>query len=438
MDRRRRRVVQACGTAILGLAGCLGESASPGTEPTPTIRTPTDEHDTASGTPPGGSTTSPGEPPTDDRTPAGPRRARWHVPTALTPQRPLVVDGTCFLGTGRYEEESAEAELLAIERDGTERWRTGLDQRTADVVAVRDGMVYAISGERDSIGLHGKDYRVHAFDTESGTEQWVWPPEKSYKFFEFVGLRDGTVFVGTHDDALQDSGEAVHAVADGESRWRYGTGDVMGGTVVGDTVAATDPGGVTALAAGDGTKRWTFEGGDYGRVNAEGFQDLVLAGDRTLHALDAVDGAERWTYGDGHVSTWVTEGGRAFVGGSVVAALDTGGTAHWTYEKGGIPTGVGPDEVLVGQAERALFVLDRATGAERWRVETETEYPSPGGIAAGRLAYGTRESGIVTVDLETGESAWSWNTSAGLTEPVAAGDTFVIGRVGGGLWGLEP
>jgi hypothetical protein len=438
MDRRRRRVLSACG-AVLGLAGCLGEpDGDAGTSTSSQTGTDPADRDTLSGTPPGGSTTSPQEPPDDVATPAGPRRTAWHVPTDLTPQRPLVEGGACYVGTGSYDEGSSAAAIIAIAPDGTVTWRHDTGQLLARVAAVEDGTLYAFSGDRTADGLHGQNYRVHAFDASSGAREWVWAPGKAYKFFTVLGVRDGTVFVGTHDDALQDSGESVSAVADGSARWAVDLGDVMDGTVVGDTVVAVDVAGAAGLAASDGQERWTFESGDYGEVEAESFGDLVLTGEETLHALDAVEGTERWTHGDGDVSTWVPRGDRVYVGGPSLVALDEQGATHWTYDRGGVPSGVITADGLVGFDEQALFVLERASGEERWRIDLGTEYPTPGGITGERLAYGARDGGVHAVDVATGESAWSWKSSQPLTDPVVADGRIVVGRDGGGVWALEP
>lgn len=439
MDRPRRRFLRACGATVLGLAGCMGGPNGPGTETpdgqdTTTVGSPTD---TLSGTPPGSREPSPAEPPDDDGTPRGPGRTRWQVPTDATPQRPLVVDGTCYLGTGDVQ-EAGRAELLAVEADGTVRWRREVGQAAAEVIAVADGTVYAITGDSTDDMLHGEDFQVRAHDAASGERRWRWAPEKHYKFFEPVGVRDGTVFVGTHDDALGGSGEEVLAVADGSARWARETGDVMGGAVVGDTVVADATAGIAAFAAADGTRRWTHEAADPGSLNPEGFGDLVLAGDGAVTAFDAADGSEVWSVTDWTVTTWHVDGERAYLGGQRVAAVDRTGTARWTYDAGGRPSAVGTDRWLVGAARGELFVLERATGDERWRTAVDTEFPSPGGIADGRLAYGTRERGIVVVTADTGEEVWSWSTAGGLAAPVAAGDAFVVGREGGGLWALRP
>ncbi|MEF8888386.1 MAG: PQQ-binding-like beta-propeller repeat protein [Haloarculaceae archaeon] len=437
MDHRRRRVLVACGAAAFGLAGCLGDNAG---EPTASTRrrTPADETDTTSQSPPGGPTTSPDEPPTNDRTPAGPARTRWHVPTEGTPQRPLVADGTCYLGTGkRYDQdEPDDAALLAVDESGTVLWREHTGQPYVRVVAVSDGVAYAISG--DTQGPHGEDYRLHAFDATSGKRHWVWAPQLSYKFFEFLGVRNGTAFVGTHDDALEGAGESVHAIADGAADWRQSTGDVMGGTLVGDTVVVDHAGGIDAVAAGDGTERWTYDVEDYGGNEVTGFGDRVLVRDDGLHALDAREGSERWTIDDWTVTNWHVESDTAYAGGERVVALDRSGSPRWTYEAGGLPTAVGTDDSIVGVSTHELFILDRPTGEERWRVDVDTEMPSPGGIVNGRLAYGTREGGVVAVDAATGDAAWSWRSNAGLVTPAVAGQTLVVGRADGGLWGLAP
>jgi len=438
MDRRRRRVLQACGAAALGLAGCLGRGG-PGTESTTRTQTPADGSDTTSQPPPGGSTTSPPDPPTDDRTPAGPSRTRWHVPTERTPGRPVVVDGTCYLGTGELfegDETSATAALLAVDDAGEVRWRHDTGQVGADVVAVEDGTVYAFSG--DTSGPHGDDYRLHAFDADTGDRQWVWAPDMPYKFFEFLGVRDGTVFVGTHDDALEHEGESVHAVADGAGVWTQPEGDVMDGTLVRDTVVTDDPAGLGAFAASDGTERWTFEDSEHGGIDATGFGDLVLAGSARVDALDHRTGSTQWHFDDWTVTSVVVAGERAFVGGEQVAALDRAGATLWTYDRGGLLSDFVTATGLVGTSQYELFVLERADGEERWRIEVDTEFASPGGVADGRLAYGTREGGVVAVDVATGEAAWSWQSRADLGDPVVAAGAFVVGREGGGLWALEP
>jgi outer membrane protein assembly factor BamB len=350
-----------------------------------------------------------------------------------------VDDGTCFVGTGGLYDDDPAGSILAVDPDGSVRWRKEPGQQSASVVAVDGGVVYAVTG--DTSGPHGSNFRLHAYGADGGERRWVWAPERHSTFLQFIGVGEESVFVGTHDDNLEDSGETLVAVdlTDGVPAWERDVGDVRGGALTDGTVVAAGSRRLSAFAIAEGSTRWTDEYESDRHVDPTGFGDVVLVGEGTVRALDAVDGTERWTVGDGAVNYVHVAGETAYVGGTTVAALDADGRTDWTYEKPATLSAVVLTEAtLFGSSEGALFALAPSDGTEQWRVDVDAEFVAPGAVAHGRLASLTREGNVLAVDARDGSEAWSWQTPARLTRPVAAGGRVVVGREGGGLWGLEP
>ncbi len=428
MKLRRRRVLQSLGLVAVGLAGCSDTTGDGSGSPQPTV-TDTD-------------TTTPGTGTPTETNSSLPDRAEWRVETAVSPRRVVASDGVLYVGTSGLDSDKRESAALAVSPDGTVQWRTKTGQRNGTIAGVRDGEVYAISGDLTRDLLHGQNYRLHALDAADGSTSWVWAPHKSYKFFSPVGIDDRSVFVGTHDDALSDSGETLYAIdrRDGTVRWNVETGDVMAGVVTGHTVLVGDTGAVEAFLADDGESRWRYEYEEIGNQSPAVFGDLVLAGDRTVHALDVADGTERWTYGrDVTISSWLPVSETLFVGGDRIAALDRSGSERWTYDEGGhVWDAITTRDTLYAGSQQALFALDRSSGTERWRVETDADYPHPVGVVDGQYGYVTDDGTVSVVDAETGDSIWAWQSPKDIERVATVADTFVLGFDGGGLLGIRP
>jgi outer membrane protein assembly factor BamB len=222
---------------------------------------------------------------------------------------------------------------------------------------------------------------------------------------EVVGGIDGQVIVLAGDET---STHLVLDAATGEERWSvafegYGTAGTIDATTGTVYVGGFAPGGVADglfLVAFDlhGVgQRWRLDNDDATEfwlvAHGDGLAYVTEIGEdgTTLRALDAASGAETWNLtlpqpiegaywsvaGNADRLLAVAGGG---VGGSSVVAIDpVTGTARWSA-KVDVPLGIAsttlgdgelvfrlPD-VASGGFDRGLLALDRASGAERWRV----------------------------------------------------------------------
>ena len=106
---------------------------------------------------------------------------------------------------------------------------------------------------------------------------------------------------------------------------------------------------------------------------------VLLPGPEALHALDLATGESVWTVGPGD-QPWT----------NAPAVVD--GTVYATF---GEPPGV--------------LALDAEDGAELWRADLGSVSAPPVVSDEGRCYVGTRDGRLVALDVETGETAWSYD-----------------------------
>jgi len=205
-------------------------------------------------------------------------------------------------------------------------------------------------------------------------------------------IGDGSVFVGTTDGLLQ-----ARDVLTGALRWSHDVGDQLrGAPAVANGVVVIGGGlggGITGLDAATGDPRWHVDTPDQATVYS---QPAV------------VDGVA-------YVNT-----GPSGVADSVYAIDVATGEVRWrTPAAVGIFNGPAVDatRVYVASAgERALVALDRATGAEVWRLvrEGDTFYSAPsvadGLVYVGSTSDATWDGSLVAVNAADGSVAWQNGT----------------------------
>jgi outer membrane protein assembly factor BamB len=178
-------------------------------------------------------------------------------------------------------------------------------------------------------------------------------------------------------------------------------------TVAGRTVVAPVGEGLKALDARDGTVRWRTTAG--GGTTAVAGETCYTYTDRLI-ALDAVTGETRWT----------------------------------SEETAAAPSGfaVGEDAVALacgGGGEGALYCIDRADGATRWRYEAVGEsYASA--VTDGTRAYAVGTDGVLhAVRLDGGEGVWTHAFAGESYQRVAVADgtVYAAGTNGDGVVALD-
>lgn len=442
------------------LAGC---TAGPGT---PTTREPTATPD-SSPSPPKSSSPTPSD--GVERLPADDPALAWAVrlPEPVANQPAVDPDGSrVYVGTGENRvgtptaddrESTAGAVFSLRATDGRVAWRAATEAPVVEEPVVHDGRVHAVTGY--STGFSGRDQRIVAYGRD-GTRQWATDPTNG--FLSVVAENEGTLFVGTGDDALGVGGETLFAVeGNGDVRWEREAGDAMGATVAdgrllysagGQALASYDP--------ADGTEGWQTPGEPLGNptTSVAAFEGLCFtqspekAGEGyPLVARSTADGSEQWRYstapasGENFVPTGVANVPESIdaanydhplVGtefGGTVFALGDGGREGWTFEADA-DTRAGPavgDAIYVGDSEGTVYALEPIDGRERWRASLPRfarVRPLSSGVLA--VSAGRREH-VVASFTSDGSERWRYTTSKDLTTVAVAGDRAYAGASDG-------
>ena len=292
----------------------------------------------------------------------------------------------------------------------------GEHERLDATIRVHQGVVYALLGV--GFGVGGSDYTLVALDPD-GTERWRYGSDLA-RYHEIAGFGDDMVVLPTHDDALSPDGEQVIAVdlADGAERWRAPSGDAYTGAV-GDGVATIEAAGL-ALDCFDldtGDRRFRFEPDGDASVDSSAIgRGHVFAaapgydGDEpSLYAFDPADGDEVWSDGSA-TTTMVRYLDDLYVGGSALRRLGPDGTEQWRYEPGGFVTGVPVDErTMYTNARSRVVAIRRGDGSERWGIDV-TERTHPVARGGDSIVAMDGEAGV-TVALSAADGGERWRAS---------------------------
>lgn len=290
---------------------------------------------------------------------------------------PLLVDASIVFGSG-------DGNLYAVDATtGKERWRF------ATGAPVDGSAAYAVPRTgRPLIAVASRDGFLHAVDPADGRERWKLalgaelPFHWGWDFLLSTPAVDGDrLFVGSGNGELL----AVDA-ASGKVIWRHATaGRVRSSPTVAD--------GVVYVGSFDGY----------------------------LYALDAATGVERWKF--------ATEGTR----------LDSAAAGFDRQSIQSSPA-VSADQVVFGGRDGMFYGVDRATGAQRWRMDHGMPWviASPA-IADGKAVVGSSDGRFVTaVDLAAGKEVWRSRTGSNqLSSPAVAGGVAVVGDFTGAVIGLD-
>ncbi|WP_435347567.1 PQQ-binding-like beta-propeller repeat protein [Haloarchaeobius sp. HRN-SO-5] len=403
MTPSRRRVLAATASALAaGLAGCTSETG-PATDPTDTTEPPT-------------GTTDPG-----DDSSLGDPEVLWTADVGpATTNAPLVVDGTVYVGSDAGPgidsgDESGHHLHAFAATDGAERWSYETDKPVGGRPTVTADGIYVTGGyDRGTAGI---DYELFAL-TRDGDERWRFVDDRLSAWYTVCGVVDGTVFVGSNDDAIGPGAYAAGvATDDGATRWTAEFGDVVGGLPLADRCLLPSPTGLHAVDS-DGSVAWTYEGAeplDFFAADPEVVAGSVLVEADGLVSLDPESGAVNWRYGS--PESYVTR--RVTVGDHLVAR---------TYDGG-------------------LVSLDPATGDERWTDDGLSQGYGLAAVGDGRFAVQTPDA----FEVRTSENEVVGSFEPSGTHPSvsgAGGALFVAGRERGrldaydadgeGLWTIEP
>lgn len=439
----RRDTLGLCGGALLGLSGCIGPEGGR----TGTARTDdrTDGSDGTDGDPTTGdpNTDSP-EPGTGIEVEGGSLAWERAFGDDLVSE-PAFVDGTVAVAVGTdvigldaATGETAWTFETAVSLDGDYEY----GRPTADL-RISDGTLYALVGI--SVGTGAHDHVLHAL-TADGDERWRFGTGVS-GFHSFIGFGDGAVVVATNDDAI--SAERDHAVfaietATGDERWRDESGDAMGGTVAGGVALVEADRAVDCFDLETGERRFRYEAPEDARATATAVGDgrafVVL--DRydpgpdqaTMEVVSTADGSAQWELA-GEVVTSVRYLDDCYVGGGRVARLGPDGTERWSYDGGG-PVYHAPfdaDALYTNPGSRVVS-LARNSGTERWDAEA-TDLAIPRTRAGDAVVSMDGDARTVFAhDAGDGTELWRATLPGGYPPTPAAGpDGAYVATTAGGV-----
>ena len=376
--------------------------------------------------------------------------------------RPTLADGTLYVagganGTGTPPRDDpvspdASQNLVALSTAGEEHWRYESAAAMQSRPVVADGAVHVVTGW--SSGYSGIDARLVRVGTDG---EFAWSNGPRQRFLSILGHADGTVFVGTSDDAIGASGESLFAVgSDGTTEWTVEGGDAFHGAVSDDTLYV-DYGDVRTVAidTADGSTRWGTDRGFPGPFAVYGDTLYLDAptenenGDYPLVATDAATGEERWRYGVDMpdrfvVSSALEAEGSVFVAeyGGLLAALDPAdGTERWRYDAG---DRTGEFRVHDGTVYLPgggdLHAVDVASGEARWTRPVGdhvwSAHPSDAGVVVRARTSGDRN--LFAGVAPDGTERWSFESAGNLTLPAVDGLRAYVGTESGYVAALGP
>lgn len=304
-----------------------------------------------------------------------------------------------------------------------------------------------------------KSQRPRPWSSEGSGRIWGYEPGMVVWTGAALGVVEGRalVAVGSYDRVLY-----VFDAATGETVWKLTTGGPLHGSPVlweagGAPVlfAASSDRLVYAADAATGKSLWVHSVEEYRPtlggaklsapcVGRAAGQDAVFVGhwvfDRSLGhslqrggvtALSAKDGKPVWTriLGDNEVTAAISSGNRLWVGSSdgntYALDADTGRVVWQKTELDQVrsaPAYVPGERPMVVTASKYGMVrgLDAETGEEKWAFKTgDRVTASPTLVPGGRVVVGSYDRKLWSLDVETGQPAWTYSARGGFYSSAA-------------------
>jgi outer membrane protein assembly factor BamB len=174
--------------------------------------------------------------------------------------------------------------------------------------------------------------------------------------------------------------------------WTFQTeGAIWSSPTVSDEVVyvGSDDHRLYAVNAESGVERWRFDTGGLVRSRPAVADGVVYfaSDDGFLYAVSAESGEEVW---------------KVDIGNATVSRGDL--TAAYDYAQSSPVAVMGL--VYVGGADGTLYVLDAATGQEKWRFEANAKIRSSPAVDAGLVYFGDKTDMLYALDAQTGEEKW--------------------------------
>lgn len=338
------------------------------------------------------------------------------------------------------ERNRATNEALTLPLNAIGQFALASSAESASPVAIAGGLLFADTKQK-----------LHAMTLADGREQWQVNLIGSYFSPAVVG---DVVFVRVESG---EDGSVVALRADTGARiWQHqfarvgSSYDNIGGhvtsPVVVDNLVLVGAGeALYALDAGTGEVIWSFES-EFPVVSSASIADgLVYFSDFTrLYAIDLKSGEEHWRFDHGEVTLFfapILFGDQvALASNDTIFALDqVSGAQRWSKHFPDIqviPAGASQHHLYV-KATNQLWALNPQDGTVAWNYAT-TNYVSLPAITSDQLYVITRADGgsqIRALQQRDGKEVWRQD-QAGLLNaaPVIAGGRVYVRTIDGNVW----
>lgn len=258
----------------------------------------------------------------------GEQRWRYDTPGGVTYDEFTIVTVTAdtIVASLSKSNQDTTRTVIALTTDGTERWRTQIDEMAVGALPVSDGTVYIPSATG-----------IQALDVVTGETVWTTLPNVRFGPGAASLVADGTLFVA--EEAEPGLTLIALDASTGEEAWR--TSYTPEGSSLGITIGTADErrvyidvdgieNTIIALDRADGSECWRTPLDNTGNTTIpRGFAlvggVLYKGATQGVSALDPSDGSIIWTHTLPAVgSGWqigAIAGGRVYLGGTQLAVL---------------------------------------------------------------------------------------------------------------------
>lgn len=309
--------------------------------------------------------------------------------------------------------------------DGTRLWDTHLPFNPDYVHALAGGMLYGISFNPCDVSASGAC--VYAIDARTGTVRWTYEADPLNHLLspQVVG---GVLYTAGEDDMVYalraDTGALLWRQQPSGAKHYIAPSLAVGGDIV---YMGSGDGRLYALDGGTGSTLWSYESpatNPYPQIPS--VPHVALAGSLiyeatardALTALDAKTGAVRWTLAThgAVLEAPIQSDGALYIttAGDGVYALDaTTGSVKWHALAGAVLSG--PATVAQGMLycvtfdDGVVYALDASSGTARWHAQAGTS----GGLTHDVALLGLADGALFVSDRADAPSVSVWDATTG-------------------------
>lgn len=299
--------------------------------------------------------------------------------------------GVVYAGVG----EGAKSYLLALNPNGTEKWKYAASGQVGAPAVGTDGTIYAPCGN-GIIAVNSAGKLKWKYDAGAIINKKIVVGKDNIIYFG--------VFAGYSDEKYCSVGP------DGKKRWEFKTGSVYSEYAVGEDNTffystwdeqKRDDGYALHALKPDRSEKWSCAVSGQIQKLAIGEENIVLGlTSKKLFAFDSDSGAKKWEAPfDSYLNSLaIGLDGTIYTGGSgVLYATDSGGSRGWEAKLGEelYGMGVSPDgTIYVSSADHKIYAVDGKGAKKQEYLMTGISYFAPVILPDGSVCASTDDNKI--------------------------------------------